>query len=159
TILFSCALTFSNAFAAPITFKLNLPETKLHELEEAVRMGTQEGLLNHLLDTYILNSRFNEETLEAITSHLHINQMDDFKTLPRIEQRRLLHEVIAEYTKISGSVLRQMRERNKGIDLVTKAITSHPAYAYLSGVIPRGHTQSWDHIVGAGASAKNNAVI
>lgn len=159
TILFSCALTLSNAFAAPITFKLNLPETKAHELEEAVRLGEQEAVLDELLETYILNSRFNDETLEAIAEHLEIVLMDDFKALPKIEQLRLLKEVIAEYTKISGSVIAQMRERKKGIDLVTNSITSHPAYANLSGVIPRGHTRSWDHVVGASASARHNAVI
>lgn len=159
TILFSCALTFTNAYAAPITFKLNLPETKLRELEEAVRIGTQEEVLEELLEIYILNSNFNDETLEAIAEYLEIHALDDFKALPRLEQRRLLMEVIAEYTKISGAVLSKMRKQKKGIDLVTDAITSHPAYDYLRGVVPRGHTQSWDNIVGAGASRKNNAVI
>lgn len=159
TILFSCALVASHAFATPITFKLRLPEAKVQEIEEAVLLGQHHGVLKKLLETYILDAKFKDETLEAITDYLQIIPLDDFKGLPKIEQQRLLHEVITEYTKVPGKIIEKMRKREKGIDLVTNAITSHPAYAYLSGVVPRGHARSWDHVVGASASSEYNAVI
>ena len=59
-------------------------------------------------------------------------------------------KMIARMNNVENSILYQTNNNGALFILADTPITEQPEFAHLKGVVPRGHTNSWDEIPGAG---------
>src|SRR5699024_1880785 len=59
-------------------------------------------------------------------------------------------KMIARMNNVENSILYQTNNNGALFILADTPITEQPEFAHLKGVVPRGHTNSWDDIPGAG---------
>jgi hypothetical protein len=96
--------------------------------------------LNRMLGRHHLGTGWSEEQLLKLAPYLGIRLAPSFKELSASVRVDSLNQVVDTYTKLPWRLIRTLRDRNRGIDLVGGNITNHPRSRFIANSRPRGWT-------------------
>lgn len=120
-----------------------------------------EVRLKELLERFTLGGGWSEESLLKLAAWMGVKETESFSHLPAHIRLSALNEVLDTYSKLPVRIIHVLRDRNKGIDLVSQSVTNHPQLAHLRGVTPRGweEGETWEGVPGAGAIGSHPTII
>lgn len=109
--------------------------------------------LNRMLERHTLGTGWSETRLRKIIPYLGIRMAPSFLALSPEVRVAALNQVVDVYTRLPWNLVRTLRDRNRGIDLVSGGVTNHPRANFVGTLRPRGWsgTRTVDSLAGGGA--------